>query len=237
MEKKHTIGENALVCQEAFLKGTCDITIGNGCILHPNCTVDAVTGPIIIDADCIIEECVTITNSTTATLIIGPRNVFEVGCEVRNPKAIGASNIFETKSVVSEGCTIKDGCTIGIKAVVYPQEVIDNETVIFGPKCLRHSEKDSKKLHDIQLARHLEILRETLPKSHYMKNQAASSANLGGGSSGGGEKTKEVSIPKAAGNIQPRRREGISRTCKTKRLADQVEIINQNTRVKSYPLY
>lgn len=44
----------ALVCVDSNLRG--DITIGAGTIIHPNVSISAEAGPIIIGENCLIEE-------------------------------------------------------------------------------------------------------------------------------------------------------------------------------------
>lgn len=48
------IVSGALVCLDCTLRG--DITIGAGTIIHPNVTISAEAGPIIIGESCLIEE-------------------------------------------------------------------------------------------------------------------------------------------------------------------------------------
>jgi len=75
---KFTIHSKAVVCQDVELKG--DITIGSGIvvensqlglrsspmltgtIVHPKATIFAIAGPIVIGANCIIEEAAIIVN-------------------------------------------------------------------------------------------------------------------------------------------------------------------------------
>jgi dynactin 6 len=73
---KFTIHSRAVVCQDVELKG--DITIGScmydllkmvqlmmfwtGTIVHPKATIFAIAGPIVIGANCIIEEAAIIVN-------------------------------------------------------------------------------------------------------------------------------------------------------------------------------
>eukprot|EP01066_Platyproteum_vivax_P008969 Platyproteum_vivax@DN3898_c0_g1_i2.p1 len=163
------IDETALVCQETNLIGRHKIYIGAGCVFHPTATINAIAGPVAIDCDCIFEERCLIVNNKPAMLKIGSRNVFEVACSVDTPKLIGHSNIFEAQCVVLEDTTINDGCVVGIKSTIQVGDILDTNTVVYGPRGLRRKQIDAKKLNDIQLSRHLEILRETLPKSHYLR--------------------------------------------------------------------
>ena len=116
-----------------------------GCILHPRCTLAALAGPIVIGDCCIVEEtasiinrcewpcsrphhlisnmlyaCVTLpTSSSSAPLVIGSYNLFEVGCRIQSP-LIGSYNTFEPKCSVLENVTLDDYCVIGAGCTVVP---------------------------------------------------------------------------------------------------------------------
>lgn len=71
--------------EDSIFRG--DITISSGCVVHPRVTVLAVSGPIIIGENCLLEEYTTIIHDVGAAataaaekppvLVIGPNNVFE----------------------------------------------------------------------------------------------------------------------------------------------------------------
>lgn len=67
----------ALIAQDTILRG--DVTIGQGCIIHPRATIDASLGPIVIGSDCVVEEMAVIRNRRRDTLRIGDGNYFMVG--------------------------------------------------------------------------------------------------------------------------------------------------------------
>lgn len=131
----------AIVCEESNLKG--DITVATGCVIHPSATIIAETGSIIIGENCIVEEYAKIIfNSSTSindkppVLLIGPNNVFEVGCCVEAQK-IGEKNVFECKSYVSADVIISSGCIIGAGCQLIGKQSLPENTVIFGNKCLQ----------------------------------------------------------------------------------------------------
>uniref|UniRef100_A0A0G4I9Z1 Dynactin subunit 6 n=1 Tax=Chromera velia CCMP2878 TaxID=1169474 RepID=A0A0G4I9Z1_9ALVE len=163
----YVIDSEAMVCQEAVLRG--EVTVGKGTVIHPTCLLDAKVGPIRVGADNILEEQVEIVNTTPEALTIGDRNVIEVGAKIVGAKAVGNSNILETKCFVGEGVEIHNGCTVGVASVVPDGVVMKDESVIFGPNSASAKEPGAAQYHDLQMTRHLEILRETLPKSHYLK--------------------------------------------------------------------
>ncbi|CAD6574851.1 MAG: hypothetical protein CYPHOPRED_005520 [Cyphobasidiales sp. Tagirdzhanova-0007] len=90
-----------------------------GCILHPRCTLAALAGPIVIGDCCIVEETASIINSSSAPLVIGSYNLFEVGCRIQSP-LIGSYNTFEPKCSVLENVTLDDYCVIGAGCTVVP---------------------------------------------------------------------------------------------------------------------
>ena len=56
----------ALVCQDADLRG--DITIGEGSVIHPKCSILAMGGPIVIGKECLVEETAVIVNRYVCVL-------------------------------------------------------------------------------------------------------------------------------------------------------------------------
>ena len=107
------------MCNESELVG--DITIGTRTVIHPRAKILAISGPIIIGENNIIEEQVQIINryysemchmkgflfyfscrsaeenqTTSQILLIGNNNVFEVDCKVES-RTIGDNNIVESK--------------------------------------------------------------------------------------------------------------------------------------------
>lgn len=51
-----------------------------GTVLQPRCTILAMSGPIILGSNNIVEENVVIVNRLKQPMIIGDNNLFEVGC-------------------------------------------------------------------------------------------------------------------------------------------------------------
>ncbi|KAI4468501.1 dynactin 6 [Holotrichia oblita] len=133
----------AIVCHEAKLRG--DVTIGAGTIMHPCAFVNAEAGPIIIGEKCLVEEQSKITHrvpfdreeqKNVPVLIIGSNNVFEVGCNVEACR-IGDNNIFESKCFVGNKVTVTNGCIIGAGCYITEEQVLPENTIIYGEKCLQ----------------------------------------------------------------------------------------------------
>lgn len=74
----------ALIAQDADLRG--EIILGEGCIVHPRATIIAASGPIHIDADCVVEENAVIINRRKEVMLIGKGNHFMVGCRESSPQ-------------------------------------------------------------------------------------------------------------------------------------------------------
>merc|ERR1712151_393395 len=100
---------------------------------------------------------------------IGHHNIFEVGAKLAGGGEVGNGNIFECRSVTGEGCIIGDGCTIGVKAQLAAGTKLPDETVVVGPGCLSHEEPGAKDSHAQAIMKHVEVLKETLPRCHHLK--------------------------------------------------------------------
>lgn len=166
----------AVVCDDAILKG--DITISSGCVIHTSATVIAESGPIIIGENCILEEYSKIIHKIPSShklyqeslekphvLVIGPNNIFEVGCTIEALK-IGEKNIFECKSYVSPDVTISSGCVIGAGCRLSGEQSLAENTVIYGYNCQQREALDKASgSHMLQL----DFLRKVLPNYHHLK--------------------------------------------------------------------
>ncbi|CAG8790074.1 1184_t:CDS:2, partial [Dentiscutata erythropus] len=235
------IGKRAVVCQDTEMKGEIDIGnvywyflvvesfitnslqykfTGSGTVLHPQCKILAESGQIIIGSNNIIEENVTIINKQPTPLIIGDENVFEVGCYVEGSK-IGNKNIIEAKAKILGTTSLGDNCVIGAVCSTKKDEVIPNNTIIYGfdfqnlpafinpgtttndlsgddryklfISCSRIYENQQSTLH----SRHLDYLREVLPKFNHVRiggaNTSSESSAAGNHSKKAKEKEKESS--------------------------------------------
>ncbi|CAG8561983.1 4805_t:CDS:10 [Paraglomus brasilianum] len=160
-----TIGKQAIVCQDTELRG--EIFVGAGTVLNPQCKILAESGPIRIGANNIIEEKVIIVNKSTKPLTIGDDNVFEVGCYIEGTK-IGNKNVIEAKASVLGTTTVGDNCVIGAVCSTRTDEVIPDNTVIYGDMHNRRIQTVNTNQTNLH-TRHLDYLRETLPKFNHIK--------------------------------------------------------------------
>ncbi|EOR01688.1 hypothetical protein E3P92_00760 [Wallemia ichthyophaga] len=175
---KISIHPNALVCQDADLRGS--ITISSGTVIHPKCTILAVPGAIVIGENCIIEESAIIVNRRKEPMLIGDENVFEVGSRVE-AASVGSRNTFSVKSRVISSIEIPNDCSIGPACILTPsytspqredfRERLQDYTVVYGQNPDRRIGDAVGKIHQrALLAKHLEYLRNALPKYIKMRN-------------------------------------------------------------------
>jgi len=169
------VHKDAVVCNEAKVQGIGGIKIGQGTAVHPACIINAKVGQIVIGRYNIIEEQVEITNTSEEPLVIGDYNIFEVGAKIVGTSTIGDANLFECRSQLGAGSKVGDGCTFSVGAVVPPGEQLPDETVVVGPPGLRHVENGAKDAHIQAAMKHIEVLRETLPRCHHLRRGAKSS--------------------------------------------------------------
>jgi len=119
------------------------------------------------------------------TMKIGSNNVFEVGCIIEGD--IGNNNTIESKAHIMAGSVIGDGCIIGAGVKIGQHERIPDNTVVSAPRNhltevsapdinIYRIDDKAKERHLGVHARHVDILRRTLPHFHYMKRGAGTVA-------------------------------------------------------------
>nr|CAG4652306.1 EOG090X0I48 [Triops cancriformis] len=162
------IAPGAVVCQECELTG--DITIGSRTVIHPKARILAISGPIIIGENNLIEERCTIINqntdnaTNTPVMIIGNNNVFEVDSYVESLK-VGDSNVVESKAKVGRQTYLSNGCVIGAGCNVNTSEVVPEQTVIYGSSSLRRHQSDKPSSQILQI----DFLSKVLPNYHHIR--------------------------------------------------------------------
>ncbi|XP_066271063.1 dynactin subunit 6-like isoform X2 [Branchiostoma lanceolatum] len=173
MRKRHSqvkVMPGAVVCTEAELKG--DITIGSRTVVHPKARIIAEGGPIVIGESNLIEEQVLIINRADktapepVTMEIGVNNVFEVGCNCESLR-IGDNNVVEAKARVGRQTELSSGCVIGSYCEVSSKEVIPDNTVVYGKKCVRRVQGERPQPQTLQL----DFLMKILPNYHHLRKQ------------------------------------------------------------------
>jgi len=169
------ISTGAIVCSEQTkLEG--DITIGAKTVIHPTASIIAESGPIIIGDSNLIEENVQILNLSSQPMIIGSHNVFEVGSHSQSP-LIGDHNVLEPKSRVGAQTRLSNGCVIGSMCSVDCDQLLVENTVIFGSDCKRRIQHEKPPPQTYQL----DFLSKILPnyqrieKPNYQRTDKSSS--------------------------------------------------------------
>ena len=104
---------------------------------------------------------------TVAVMIIGNNNVFEVG-SVSHSLKIGDSNTLEAKSYVGRGTSLSHGCIIGAGCRLTTDEVLAENTVIYGGQCSRRAAKERPAPQHLQI----DFLSKVLPNYHHLKKPA-----------------------------------------------------------------
>ncbi|GFZ46253.1 hypothetical protein JCM24511_04500 [Saitozyma sp. JCM 24511] len=168
---KITAHSTALIAQDSDLRG--DITLGPGCIVHPKAAILALGAPIVIGADCVVEETAVIVNRGTTVMRIGKENHFMIGCRVESP-SVGDHNAFQPRSRASSAVAISSHCTLGAGTILLPLdptlppvqvETIPPYTVVYGEQSERRIWDASCKVAEMGLrANQVAYLREVLPK-------------------------------------------------------------------------
>ncbi|KAF8763238.1 dynactin subunit 6-like [Argiope bruennichi] len=168
-KSKIIIGPGAIVCKESELVG--EITIGGRTVIHPKARIIAEGGPIIIGESNLIEEQVQIINKgnpkdpdSQVPMIIGSNNVFEVGAYIESMK-IGDNNVLESKCTIGKYTQLTSGCVIGAKCELVCNEIIPENTVIYGSTCERRHQAEKPAPQTLQL----DFLTKILPNYHHLR--------------------------------------------------------------------
>ncbi|CAF0803154.1 unnamed protein product [Didymodactylos carnosus] len=167
-----TIAPGTFVCEER-LQLVGEISIGTKTVLHPSVSIIAEAGPIYIGEGNLIEEQCVIANRfppnadkdqmNQIVMIIGNNNVFEVGSHCEALK-VGDNNILECKARVGRNITLTNGCVIGAKCSLMTNEILPENTVIYGSEHERRIMPDRPAFQTHQL----DFLARILPTSHYV---------------------------------------------------------------------
>ncbi|KAI9007556.1 hypothetical protein CLU79DRAFT_711931, partial [Phycomyces nitens] len=154
-----TAGPKSIVCMETNLRG--EISIGT--ILHPQCRVIAENGPIYIGRNNIIEENAVIFNKQDWY------HELMILCTDVEGSRIGNSNVIEARGKVLGSTTMGNYCVISAACSTEANETIPDLTVIYGAKSNRRTQTEVLPAQATVHARHLDYLRETLPKYNHLK--------------------------------------------------------------------
>ncbi|KAI9638609.1 uncharacterized protein MKK02DRAFT_23186, partial [Dioszegia hungarica] len=187
-EPRITAHSTCLIAQDTDLRG--EITLSQGCIVHPRATIIAASGPIIMDAGCVVEENAVILNRRKEVMRIGKGNQFMVGCRTSPSTAsivhptvrakyvgveaasIGNHITFKPKSKVSSQIAVSDYCTFGPGTVTLASdpestalETLEPYTVVYGSLSERRKwDGSAGETERAVKDKEREYLREIMPK-------------------------------------------------------------------------
>eukprot|EP00041_Stephanoeca_diplocostata_P003569 m.35984 g.35984 ORF g.35984 m.35984 type:complete len:164 (+) comp14433_c0_seq12:163-654(+) len=160
-----TVAEGAIVCKDANLRGS--VSVGAGTIVHPSAVVNGEAGPVVIGADCMIEELVEITGPAT----IGTGNVFEVGA-ICHAAQVGCNNVFEARCTVGDKVTVTDRCHVGIGVKITNEQTLDAGTVLYTQSdsfSVGHRVRKADELPSTFYTEQAAHLKVVLPKYHQLQ--------------------------------------------------------------------
>lgn len=165
---------NAIVCREqTTISG--DVVIGSRTIIHPTVTIIAENGPIVIGESNLIEEYVTIINKTNQPMIIGNNNVFEVGAHSESLE-IQDNNVLEYKSRIGPKVKLTNGCVIGTMCDLNDDQILPENTVLYGPDCKQRKQLEKPSLQTFQL----DFLSKIMPNYQRIEKPRKGTNSAGG---------------------------------------------------------
>ncbi|CAI5439869.1 unnamed protein product [Caenorhabditis angaria] len=160
-ENKIQIAESAVVCAEAQISG--EVSIGDGCVIHPFAIFDAKNGPIIIGNNCLFEEYCVIRNCGDGEpMIIGDENAFHVESECF-AKYVGNRNLIGCRARLDRACFVADDCHITPQCHVASRQTLEQNAVVVENGVIRYHEGNKNQILNGQL----EVLRNLLPNYHH----------------------------------------------------------------------
>ncbi|KAJ3166093.1 Dynactin subunit 6 [Geranomyces variabilis] len=157
----------SIICDDSIIEG--DIVVGSANVISPKCSiiVSDPGGSIVIGDGNVFEENVKIVHAGDGEMKIGDNNMFQVGCVFEGPY-IGSGSTIEAGAHVHSTASIGSNCVLGAKCTT--STALPDNTVVFGTAHTRRVQTRSNRLQANLHARHLEYLREVLPKYHHMRS-------------------------------------------------------------------
>jgi dynactin-6 len=162
-----TLGVGCVVCSESVIEGPFGVSIGAGSVVHPRATICARFGPVVIGANCVVEEfaCIRAPADSAEGIEIGNMNLLRVGCVVE--ASLGSGNLVDCRARVPAGTGLGSGCVVG-PAITIDAPLTDG-TILYGSASTaniaqrRRADQFAANIEDIKPK---EILREMLSKTH-----------------------------------------------------------------------
>ncbi|GBG24513.1 Dynactin subunit 6 [Hondaea fermentalgiana] len=166
------IAEDAVVSKDVEIVGPHAVEIGPRCVVQPRSRLVASHGPVIIGAECIVEELVVIqTTPEHPQAQIGSRNLLKVGCKVQGA-SVGDNNTLDIRANVGPGCVVGNGCTVGATATLATDtQLADNHAAFCVDGETRiHAVRPAQEDHILLMERHLSSLLDDDSKSALRKH-------------------------------------------------------------------
>ncbi|KFD60026.1 hypothetical protein M514_13490 [Trichuris suis] len=168
---------NHVIMSNVEIQGS--VTIGPGTVVQSFAKILALGGPIVIGKDNVIEEFACIVNKRRdATMSIGNRNIFEIGCfylmsyktilRRRKVRAgsealkVGNFNVIRARAVVGPDVELTKRCTIGTQITLQTSEILEEGTVVYGSSEKRLMGSTLPRVEELQFRR----LQKLLPQYH-----------------------------------------------------------------------
>ncbi|CAI2305660.1 unnamed protein product [Caenorhabditis sp. 36 PRJEB53466] len=165
-----SIASSTIVCAEAEIKG--EVTIKEGCVVHPHVIFDATKGPIFVGDNNIFEEySVICNNSDGQPMIIGDSNIFQVHSKC-SAKYVGSRNVIGVHAVLEDGCSVPDDCSVAPKSHVFSRQNLDPSVAVHG----QFGEHRQTVTPNLTPNTQLEFLRKVIPSYHHLYGKKRATA-------------------------------------------------------------
>ncbi|CAL2029595.1 hypothetical protein CAEBREN_21404 [Caenorhabditis brenneri] len=166
-----SIASSTIVCVEAEIKG--EVTIKEGCVVHPHVVFDATNGPIYVGENNIFEEFAVIKNNSDGQpMIIGDSNIFQVHSKC-SAKYVGSRNVIGVHAVLEDGCSVSDDCSVAPKSRIYSRQNLEPSVAVYGTSNAHRTTTTPNLTPTLQL----EFLRKILPSYHHLYGKKKATPN------------------------------------------------------------
>ncbi len=146
----------------ASLVGTHPITLKSYTVIHPRSKLLSTNGSITIGQTCIISERASIGllshQKDQGSVILGDSVIVEVGATIEGV-SIGEGTVVDVNAHIHPGVVIGKFCRIGPYCEVFPGEVVEDRTVIYGEGLRRKDEDCNEDQRLRHVRRQIEVLR------------------------------------------------------------------------------
>nr|KAJ3420341.1 Dynactin subunit 6 [Polyrhizophydium stewartii] len=154
-------GQSNVVCANVQITGAC-VELGMGNVFQPLVRIIQAdgAGAIIIGNNNIFEEQVTIFNSANE-MHIGDNNLFNSGCVPSSHERLTLR-----EALLGDESQVGDGCIIGPRCTIAARRRVPANSIIFGQEHTARAQSPATPAAQAVHIKHVEYLREVLPKYH-----------------------------------------------------------------------